>query len=155
MADSDRWLTLGDAVAATGWKPERIRSLARRGTIIRRRGNGRDWLYQITPEVVEARASTMADPSAGTTETAQSEVADLREEVAELRAEIERWRCTAEERGQALAKAEGRLLEADKVTVTLRELIDELRAQISRERGRRHEAEAELRRPWWRRLIGS
>jgi len=45
MAENDTWLTLGEAVAATGWKPERLRSLARRGTIPRRRGNGRDWLY--------------------------------------------------------------------------------------------------------------
>jgi hypothetical protein len=34
------------------------------------------------------------------------------------------------------------------------ELVDELRVQLSRERGRRREAEAELRRPWWRRWLG-
>jgi hypothetical protein len=105
MTDSDTWLSLSEAVAATGWKPERIRSLARRGTIARRRGNTRDWLYQITPELVAARADTMAgtragttgtarsqhdDDRAGTTDTARWEAAELREEVAELRVELAR-----------------------------------------------------------------
>jgi hypothetical protein len=57
MTETDTWLTLGEAVAATGWKPERIRSLARRGTMPRRRGNGRDWLYQVMPELVAERAA--------------------------------------------------------------------------------------------------
>jgi hypothetical protein len=56
--------------------------------------------------------------------------------VAKLRDEVERWRTTAEERGMALAKAEGE-------NTVLRELVDELKAQL-----------AEARRPWWRRLLG-
>jgi hypothetical protein len=141
MTETDTWLTLGEAVAATGWKPERIRSLARRGTMPRRRGNGRDWLYQVTPEVVaaraEERAGTTADPRAGTDEAArwQTVAAELREELAEMQA--------------GLARAEERAAGKDAV-------LAELRAQIDREiaRGNALAAElAEARRPWWRRML--
>jgi hypothetical protein len=157
MTDSDTWLSLSEAAAATGWKPERIRSLARRGTIVRRRGNTRDWLYQITPELVATRAGTMADPSAGTTGTARSQHDDnragttdvarweaaaavLQEEVAELRVELAR----AQERVEAArAVAAADVVAAQAKEAALRELVDELKAQL-----------AETRRPWWRRLIG-
>ena len=97
MAESDPWLPLCDAVTATGWKPERIRSLARRGTVPRKHGNGRGWLYQVTQELVAARAANAAaDPSAGhmvdTEETArwQAVVADLQEEIVEMRIRLAR-----------------------------------------------------------------
>jgi hypothetical protein len=159
MADDDTWLSLGEAAAATGWKPERIRSLARRGTIARRRGNTRDWLYQITPELVAARAATragtMADPSADTTGTARSrhddgragttdaarwEAAELHEEVAELRVKLAR---AQEQVEAARAVAAADVAAAQAKAAALRELIDELKAQL-----------AEARRPWWRRLFG-
>jgi hypothetical protein len=159
MADSDTWLSLSEAAAATGWKPERIRSLARRGTIVRRRGNTRDWLYQITPELVAARAvtraGTMADPSAGTTGTARSqhdddragtidaarwEAVELREEVTELRVELARAQEQVEA-ARAVAAADVAAVQAKEAV--LRELVDELKAQL-----------AEARRPWWRRLLG-
>ena len=142
MTEIDTWLTLGEAAARTGWRPERIRSLARRGTMPRRRGNGRDWLYQVTPELVaaraEERAGTTADPRAGTDEATrwQAVAADLREELAEVQA--------------GLARAEERAAGKDAV-------LAELRAQVEREiaRGDALAAElAEARRPWWRRWIG-
>jgi hypothetical protein len=143
MIEADTWLTLGEAVAATGWKPERIRSLARHGTMPRKRGNGRDWLYQVTPELVaaraEERADTTADPRAGTDETArwQAVAAELREELAEVQA--------------GLARAEERAAGKDAV-------LAELRAQIEREIARGDALAVELakaRRPWWRRWINS
>jgi len=84
-----------------------IRSLARRGTLPRRRGNGRDWLYQVTPELIaaraEERAGTTVDPRAGTDEAArwQAVAAELQEEVAELRIGLAR----AEERAAAGERA--------------------------------------------------
>jgi hypothetical protein len=134
MADSNTWLTLGEAVAATGWKPERIRSLARRGTILRKRGNGRDWLYQVTPEVVAARAatrtSTTAGLSAGTDESArwQAVATELQEEVAELWIGLER------------AAGNDRVAAAE-IAARDRTIAD-LREQV-----------AWLRRPWWQRMF--
>jgi hypothetical protein len=132
MDYDDTWLTLGSAVVATGWKAERIRSLARRGTIQRKRGNGRDWLYQITPELVAARVEERAGPSASTDEAArwQAVAAELQEEVAELRIELGR----AEERAAA---REHRL--------------SDLQDQLAREQRRAEDLAAELRearRPW-------
>ena len=143
MDDDDTWLTLGSAVVATGWKAERIRSLARRGTIQRRRGNGRDWLYQITPELVaarvEERAGMVADPRAGTNEAArwQAVAAELQEEVAELRIGLGR----AEERAAA---REHRL--------------SDLQDQLAREQRRAEELANELRearRPWLVRVLAA
>jgi hypothetical protein len=149
MTEPDTWLTLGEAAARTGWRPERIRSLARRGTMPRRRGNGRDWLYQVTPELVAARAEERADPRAGTDETArwQAVAAELQDEVAELRIGLAR----AEERaaaGERLAAAEIAARDA---------VLAELRAQVEREIARGDalaDQLAEARRPWWRRWIG-
>ena len=47
----------------------------------------------------------------------------------------------------ALARAEGE-------NVVLRERIDDLKSQMEHERTRADRLEADLRRPWWRRLIG-
>jgi hypothetical protein len=67
--------------------------------------------------------------------------------------EAERWRTLAEERGMALARAEGE-------NTALRERIDDLRVQMDRERTRADRLEAELRqlhgearRPWWQRWL--
>jgi hypothetical protein len=129
MTENDTWLALGEAVAATGWRPERIRSLARRGTMPRRRGNGRDWLYQVTPELVatraEERAGTTAGPRAGTDEAArwQAVAAELQEEVAELRVGLAR----AEERAAAGERAAAAEIAAKEA------VLAEVRAQVERE----------------------
>jgi hypothetical protein len=154
MTETDTWLTLGEAAARTGWRPERIRSLARRGTMPRRRGNGRDWLYQVTPELVatraEERAGTTADPRAGTDEAAQWQAVatELQEEIAELRIGLAR----AEERAAAGERVAAAEIAAKNAVLT------ELRAQIEREIARGDEMAAELaeaRKPFWRRWIGS
>ena len=38
-ADQSAWLTIAEAARVSGWNPERLRSLARRGSIVTRRGN--------------------------------------------------------------------------------------------------------------------
>jgi chromosome segregation ATPase len=47
----------------------------------------------------------------------------------------------------ALARAEGE-------NVVLRERIDDLKSQMEHERTRADRLEADLRRPWWRKLLG-
>jgi hypothetical protein len=54
--------------------------------------------------------------------------------------EVERWRTLAEERGMALARAEGELAAGQRTEAALRELVDELRRELER-----------CRWPWWRR----
>lgn len=134
MTETDTWLSLGEAAAATGWKPERIRSLARRGTIERQRGNGRDWLYQVTPELVAARVDTPAGPSADTDEAARWQLVatELQEEVAELQV--------------ALGRAEERVAARDQRLVDMRDQLDREIARVAR-------LEEDLRRPFWRRWL--
>ena len=139
MAESDPWLPLCDAVTATGWKPERIRSLARRGTVPRKHGNGRGWLYQVTQELVAARATDAASPSAGhmfdTEEAARwrAVVADLQEEIVELRI--------------GLTRAEDRAATAERVAAIEAAAKERVIAYLER-------TLSDARRPWWRRLIG-
>ena len=137
MAENDTWQTLGAAAVATGWKPERIRSLARRGTIERKRGNGRDWLYRLPPELVAnraaARADTTADPRAGTDKTArwQAVAAELEAEIGDLRVE--------------LGRVEERVAARDQRIV---DLVDRLNREIARA----DRIEVELHRSWLDRL---
>ena len=163
MAETDVWLTLGEAAAATGSKPERIRSLARRGTIQRQRGNSRDWLYHITPELAAARAGTMADPNDSTDDAAP------RQQVAEMRVELAR----AEERAAAAERlASVEVAARDQLVIELRsalarerelgsEMKDLLRLLTAKFDAREQEIyvlRAELvaaRRPWWRRMLSA
>jgi len=154
MTANDTWLTLGAAAVATGWRPEKIRSLARRGTIVRKRGNGRDWLYQVTPELIAARAADRADPSAGTPDDRVAARADpsagtgeaarwqavataLQDEVNELRHVLAR----AEERAAERAEASDRIAAAERAAREA--VIGELRAAL-----------AWHRTPFWRRWWG-
>ena len=54
-------------------------------------------------------------------------------------------------RGNLDGNGDGRVLQADAACF---ELAAELRRVIEHERARADRLEAELRRPWWRRLIG-
>jgi hypothetical protein len=67
-------------------------------------------------------------------------VAELEVAATELRLDAEHWRDRAEQEALARARVEGRIEAVERThaeeTATLRELI------------------AELRRPWWRRMMG-
>ena len=158
MAETDTWLTLGEAAAATGWKPERIRSLARRGTIQRKRGNSRDWLYHITPELVAARASTTADPSAGTDD------APLWQEVVELRVGLARAeeRAAAAERlavveiaarDQLVTELRGALTREREVASGMKDQLGQLTTKFDEQLCAMRAELAAARRPWWRRML--
>ena len=146
--ESAQWLPIPEAATRLGITVDALRSRIRRGQLEQRRNNdGRLAALVVASSVarhVEAMTRQgLVDGSSPTRATSESLVGDesvTRQELADARAETERWRQTAEERGMALAKAEAAL--------------GELRGVLEREQARGDRLEAELRRPWWRRLIG-
>ncbi len=110
------WLAVPEAARATGWNPERLRSLARRGTITSRRGNrGLEILVEAgRPRSRDGQPQPDGRPAAATAESGregdriarlEATVDRLREdlaaadrEVSELRVELAR----AEERAKAV-----------------------------------------------------
>jgi hypothetical protein len=129
---TDQWLTVAEAARSTGMHAERLRSLARRGGIQSRRGNA--GLEVLVADGQPVRIRSTGDrprPSGRPTETDRP--TDRQEEITALKV--------------ALARAEGENL-------VLRERIDDLKSQMEHERTRADRLEADLRRPWWRRLIG-
>ncbi len=167
------WLPVAEAARATGWNPERLRSLARRGTIVTRRGNrgleirveaGRPRTHDGRPQPDgRPRPPQAQEPAVGRSEDLESVIDRLRADLArtereagDLRVDLAR----AEERVRAVeAVARGDVEAAKRVVeveLSAREqVLQELRAQVAREvaRGDALAVElAELRRPWWRRL---
>ena len=175
-ASPSAWLTIAEAAKATGWKPERLRSLARRGTIVTRRGNrGLEVLVaENRPRGLDGRPVADPRPAAGakpddpdaghlrqlqaTVELLQADLARAGREAGDLRVNLAR----AEERIRAVeavarsdVEAAKRVVEAE--LAAREEVLSELRAQVRREvdRGEALATElAEMRRPWWRRLWG-
>lgn len=173
------WLAIADAARSTGWNPERLRSLARRGTIASRRGNrGLEILVeQGRPRSLDGNP-TPPGRSRGTPQAvASTTYTSLR--IAELEAALEHLRgdlikaerdagalrvdlARAEERAKAVEAVARGDVEAAKRVVEAEiaakdEILLELRAQVAREiaRGGALALElAALRRPWWRRLLG-
>src|SRR3954451_14853845 len=152
-------MTLSEAAAATGRQPESIRTLIRRGKIRARKGNDGRWLVEVRAEMrgqpddrSAGAATTGHDRAVGelltgadravdrSVEYLSARVADLEVVAVELRLDAEHWRERAEQEALARARAEGRIEAVERThaaeTAALRELI------------------AELRRPWWRRLMG-
>lgn len=167
------WLAIAEAARATGWNPERLRSLARRGTIVTRRGNrGLEILVadgrprgQDGRPIAEARAApdTVADEDRtdrleATVERLRGDLARAEREAADLRVDLAR----AEERVRAVEAVARSDVEAAKRVVEAElaakdEVLSELRSQVAREVARGEQLAAELallRRPWWRRLWG-
>lgn len=125
-------MSLREAAGATGRPPEAIRAMVRRGRLVARKGNDGRLLVEVPPDLIRPDpAPAAADPTAGDGRAVGLETA------------VEEWRAAAEDArlDAAVAAAEARLL----------------REELARERarGERLEAElAELRQPFWRRLIG-
>jgi excisionase family DNA binding protein len=143
MDEGGRWLPVDEAAKLLGISPDAVRKRIRRGKLEARQGNDGLLRVLIPSDVLLDKDGTPPDTSGHVPDSLGQE-----------RTETERWRALAEERGMALARAEGELAAGQRTEATLRELVDELRAQVSRERSRRREAEARLARPWWRWLLG-
>jgi hypothetical protein len=129
-ADDRPWLSLSEAAARSGRHVGALRSLARRGRVPARKGNGGQWLVQLPDEALPkpglggGSASGLGGDDA--TGELMTEVVELRERVAKAEANAQAARDLATD--QVAAK--------DKV-------IADLRAQL-----------AWHRQPWWRRFVG-
>ena len=138
------WLTLTEAAQRSGFPRETVRSRARRGLILSRKGNRGELLVQLTTVMTDPNHGTTAAPTMVMTNLdhgTNAVVADLTAEVAELRERLAT--VTAElTAARTVAAAE---------VAAKAEIIDELRRQLEHER----QQLIELRRPWWRRLMGS
>jgi len=169
-----QWLNVTQAAHRLEWPRERLRSLARRGRIQTRRSNTGELMVLLTPEMLAKGQEASPRPAHGSTTRlayrstyrpahgpadddpevglwAESEAVALRQQVADLRVELARAQeqvaaaravavadvATAEARSAAQEAA------AQAKEAALRELVDELKAQL-----------AEVRRPWWRKLLG-
>jgi len=173
------WLAVAEASRTTGWNPERLRSLARRGTIVCRRGNrgleilvedGRPRSHDGRPQpdgrpgrpLPEARPASDGEARADRLEAAverlRDDLARAERESTALRIDVAR----AEERIKAVEAVARGDVEAAKRVVEVEiaakeEVLLELRAQIAREVARGDTLVGELaalRRPWWQRVFG-
>src|SRR4051794_31079694 len=137
--EAEPWVTLSEAASRTGRHVDAVRSLVRRRKMPARKNNAGQWMVQVPAGMAEVAASmtqydrghdAATDPATG---ELLAEVTELREALAEAKAETKAARDIADARVDAV-KAEA---------AALRELADRLTAELF-----------ELRRPWWRRLLG-
>jgi hypothetical protein len=133
------WLTISAAARRLSITPRAVRSRIDRGTLRwKPAGNsGRVvWIVAQGPSQGPARGEWGVEP--------EVEVELLREELAEVRVELARAEeraASADRRAEAEIAAERRAAGAEVAAKAA--LVEELRALL-----------AELRRPWWRRLLG-
>ena len=152
MAEEQPWLSLTEAAAVSGLAREAIRARVRRGLITARKGNRGELMVQLPAGLVAEVGQGEAAAMAGLVADLTAEVAELRQALAMATAEVDTAKAVAmagvdtakavaEARVEAAAAAR---VSAAKVEVAaLRELADRLTAEL-----------AEVRRPWWSRLIG-
>lgn len=144
MADEEPWLSLSEAAQRSGLAREAIRARARRSQIRSRKGNRGEILVQLPAGLMAEAGQDMAGASAELLADLTAEVADLRAALARSEAEVETARAVAEAKVEAARDAaEARIAAAGVEVAAVRELADRLTAEL-----------AELRRPWWRRLLG-
>jgi hypothetical protein len=165
---SSGWLTVVDAARATGWHPERLRSLARRGMVVSRRGNrGLEILVEHglprpTGDRLRPRGRPAAEPTAAdghgadpavprdrverlreTVDALRDELADAAARAAGLRVDLAKALAERDAaRAVAVADVAAAKLVAEAEIAAKDVLVAELRALL-----------AEARRPWWRRLL--
>jgi hypothetical protein len=126
---TDQWLTVAEAARTTGLNAERLRSLARRGSIECRRGNAGLEVHVIDGRPVELRSATDRSRPSGRSRSRPTET-DRTEEITALKV--------------ALAVAEERAAQ-------LQARLDREQKRVDQERARADRLEEALRRPWWQR----
>jgi hypothetical protein len=126
---TDQWLTVAEAARTTGLNAERLRSLARRGSIECRRGNAGLEVHVIDDRPVELRSATDRPRPSGRPRSRPTET-DRTEEITALKV--------------ALAVAEERAAQ-------LQARLDREQKRVDQERARADRLEEALRRPWWQR----
>jgi hypothetical protein len=103
------------------------------------------------PEHVPDKPEREPDSLAEIRRTFAERVAELKTELHEVRQQAEQWR-TAAEQARVEAEHERGMREAE--VAGERGKLDLMREQLEREVTRADRLEAELRRPWWRKLLG-
>ena len=173
MTEAQPWHSLIEAAAMTGLEREALRSRARRGLIPNRKNNRGELLVQIPAELMTGHNRSMTEaPTAAVTGDAAGQgaaIADLTAALTEALAMVERIQAEADQAKAALAQREIALARVEELAKAAAELaatkvgaaeekLAELRQVLERELARADRLEAELqvelRRPWWRRLIG-
>jgi hypothetical protein len=143
------WLTLAEAAERTGRHIDALRTMARRGKLERRKGNSGQWLVRLPTDGLP-RSDGGGDLAIdqGLAEV----VAELREEVTELRVALAKSEAGHEAMlAQVKAEGEARAARAEAERDTAREAL-----LAERERVVKLDRQLEeLRRPWWRRLVGA
>jgi hypothetical protein len=124
------WLTLSEAATRSNRHVGALRSLARRGRIPARKGNGGQWLVQLPDHELPKSG---VGPGLATALGSDDAMGELMAEVVELRERV----------AKAEAKADAARDLATGQLAAKEEIIADLREQL-----------AWHRRPWWRRLRG-
>jgi hypothetical protein len=125
MDEGGRWLPVDETAKLLGISTDAVRKRIRRGKLEARQGNDGLLRVLIPSDALLDKDGTQPDMSGHVSDSLGQE-----------RTETERWRALAEERGMALARAEGELAATNR-------LVDELRRELER-----------CRRAWWQRWIG-
>ena len=168
--DQGEWLSLTQAAAQLGWTRERLRSLIRRDRdrhdhdrrieiMQDNRGELRirlsTWLIDVANRGRPTMPTTSADHGQPTRPTPVDHpdaelLAELWARLAKLEADHERQARELLQAVERAAGAEGRLATAGETTDALRDAL----ADLSRRLDAATAELTELRRPWWRRLLG-
>lgn len=141
-AAAEPLLTLAEAAAVTGRKPEALRAMVRTGKIRAQKGNDGRLLLAIPAHMRRPQPGPEPDPSRAEADPSR---------IVALEAAVEEWRAAAEDARLRAAVAEAERDAARGLAATETGL---LKAELERERARADRLEAELRRPWWRKLLG-
>ena len=172
--DQGSWLTLSEAAARSGLHREALRARAKSGQLQHRRSNRGEMLVLLPPELLtlaqspaqglahHAQASAQPDTQVahGTAqELAQAQVEQLVELLRDVEGELSEAKATiaalAEQVKAAQAVAVADVATARAEVAAKEQVLAELRQTIEHERARADRLDELVRRPWWRRLIGS
>jgi hypothetical protein len=160
---TDQWLTVAEAARSTGLNAERLRSLARRGSIECRRGNAGIEVHIIDGRPVELRSPTDRPRPSGRPRDRPTET-DRTEEISALKVAL----AVAEERArhmqERLDREQGRADKAEAEAATLRDRAASAKGEatalrdalidLSQRLDTATAALVELQKPWWQRLLG-
>jgi len=144
----DRTVTVPEAARLLGKSADAIRSALRRGTLDGYRDNQGEWrIPQASlPADGDGRAST--DPDV--LELLRQELDRTRVELEQARRQASDRQATVAELRERVARLEGEAAGHSATVTTLRDALADLAGRLDRATDELRE----LRRPWWRRLLG-
>lgn len=142
------WLTLSEAAARSGLHKELLRARAKRGQLEARRNNRGEVLVMLPASLLMPAQGDGQDAAQGTVYAQVEQLAELvtslEGELANVRLELVEARAEARTaKAVALADVEAAKRAAEEAIAAKESLVEELKALL-----------AEMRKPWWRWLIG-